>query len=74
MPDASAPTDLFEDASERAGLKFEHFVGATGRQFMPEIMSGGVALLDYDLDGDLDVLLTQGEVLDPGAALSFPEP
>jgi len=73
-PSAPAGGVLFEDASARVGLEFEHFVGATGEYFMPEIMSGGVALLDYDLDGDLDILLTQGEALNPGAPPSFPEP
>src|SRR5437763_3383677 len=32
---------------------------------MPEIMGSGVALFDYDNDGDLDVYLIQGSTFDP---------
>ena len=41
---------------------------------MPEIMGAGVALLDYDNDGDLDVYLIQGTALDPGKPPLFPPP
>ena len=33
---------------------------------MPEMMGAGVALFDYDNDGDLDVYLIQGAAIDPG--------
>lgn len=56
---------LFREVAEEVGLKFRHFTGATGEYFMPEIMGAGVALFDYDNDGDLDVYLTQGTMLDP---------
>jgi len=61
---------LFRDVAEESGLRFRHFTGASGQYFMPEIMGAGGALLDYDGDGDLDVLLLQGTTLDgskPGA-------
>jgi len=41
-------------------LPFTHVSGAKGDFFMPEIMGSGVALLDYDADGDLDIFLLQG--------------
>src|SRR5207237_10839238 len=59
VPDAPA-TPWFADVAAETGLQFTHITGATGRFYMPEIMGAGCALLDYDGDGDLDVLLIQG--------------
>ena len=55
---------LFEDAAVAAGLNFTHVTGATGEYFLPEIMGPGVALIDYDNDGDLDIYLIQGKSFD----------
>ena len=35
-------------------LPFTHASGAKGDFYMPEIMGSGVALIDYDSDGNLD--------------------
>lgn len=48
------------------GLVFRHFLGLSGKYYMPEIMGSGVAVFDYDNDGDLDVYLVQGKLLDGG--------
>lgn len=70
----TAQTPLYRDAAAEAGLDFRHFTGATGEYFLPEIMGAGVALIDYDNDGDLDIYLVQGTTLAQNARLLFPPP
>jgi hypothetical protein len=45
----------FRDDSAPAGLRFTFDNGQSSLRQLPEIMSGGVGLLDYDGDGWLDV-------------------
>src|SRR5437016_9878800 len=71
---SSPPAPIFREISAEVGLNFYHFTGATGEYFMPEIMGAGVALLDYDNDGDLDIYLVQGSRLDHGGKLLSPPP
>lgn len=74
---AAPEVPLFREAAAESGLLFQHLTGATGEFFMPEIMGPGVALLDYDQDGDLDVYAVQGRVLNPGKSWTdalFPPP
>src|ERR1044071_7983078 len=56
---------IFNDVAERSGLKFRHYNGMTGKFYLPEITGSGAALFDFDNDGDLDVFLVQGNVLEP---------
>lgn len=68
---------IFEEVANRVGLKFRHYNGMTGKLYLPEIMGAGVAMFDFDNDGDLDVFLVQGNVLEPGSkpsATLFPWP
>ncbi len=53
-----------EDQAEERGVAFTWVSGDTGTFNMPEIIGGGVALLDYDNDGDLDIYFVQGGHLD----------
>lgn len=68
---------VFREVAGETGLRFHHFTGATGELYMPEIMGSGCAWLDYDNDGDLDVYLVQGALLDEKKtmrAASYPPP
>jgi hypothetical protein len=62
-PDGRAreSADWFSDAAEKAGLRFRHVNGMSGGHYMTEILGSGVALFDYDNDGDLDVFLVQSQ-------------
>jgi hypothetical protein len=55
----------FREASEELGLVFRHHHGGSGSFYMPETMGSGVAVLDYDDDGDEDVLYIDSGAL-PG--------
>jgi hypothetical protein len=61
LPGATPVT--FVDAAGTTGLDFVHVNGMTGQFYYPELFGPGVALLDFDNDGDLDVFVTQGSAL-----------
>ena len=65
---ASAPRPIFKDATEASGLVFRHLNSKTPRKYLPETMSGDVAILDYNQDGWMDVFFVNG------AKLDFPHP
>src|SRR3954453_13720675 len=60
-PDRGAATRLekaalFTESAEAIGVRFRHENGRNGEFYYPEIIGPGVALLDYDNDGKLDIL------------------
>ena len=56
----SAPGNIkLIDRTESSGISFEHQNGASGSLFLPEIMGSGVALVDLDGDGKLDLWFVQ---------------
>src|SRR2546423_1874622 len=46
----------FTDITKDAGIRFVHNNGAYGDKLLPETMAGGVAFLDFDNDGNQDLL------------------
>ena len=56
-------TPDFVDDAQAAGLRFQLESGHTEQHLLPETMSGGVGLIDFDGDGWLDVYCVQGGAL-----------
>jgi enediyne biosynthesis protein E4 len=60
------PDVQFTDITEAAGVDFKQENSATSTKYLVETMGGGVALLDYDNDGRLDIFFTNGaKIEDP---------
>ncbi|MEI6432046.1 MAG: CRTAC1 family protein, partial [bacterium] len=55
----------FEDVTKKARLNWTHNPCRTGKKYLPETVGGGGGFLDYDGDGNLDILLINGGPL-PG--------
>jgi enediyne biosynthesis protein E4 len=52
---------IFQDIAEKAGLTtWRHVMGTPEKKFILETVGSGVALLDYDNDGWLDIYLVNG--------------
>ena len=57
----------FQDRSGDTGIGFRHHANPTPAKHLVETMGGGVALLDYDNDGFLDIFFVNGGALVQGA-------
>jgi hypothetical protein len=64
--EAGVPAVQFVDATARLGIDFRHRSSATPGKYLPETMGSGVAILDYDRDGRLDIFFANGaRILNP---------
>ncbi len=57
---AATQTIQFRDAAKTLKLVYKSNNSYTGRKYFPQPMCGGIALLDYDNDGLLDIYFTNG--------------
>ena len=53
----------FSDVTSQTGIDFRHTDGSCGKYYIVEAMSAGLALFDYDNDGDVDIYLLNGTAL-----------
>ncbi len=66
----SVPADLcgnlsLADEAARFGLSFDHLTGSKGEKHLPETMGAGLAWLDFDGDGWIDLYLVQSGPFPP---------
>lgn len=54
----------FSDVTQTVKIQFKQENSATSNKYLVETMGGGVALLDYDNDGRLDIFFTNGAKID----------
>ena len=64
MGPSSAADVQFTDITQAAGIDFKHENSATTNKYLIETMGGGVAMLDVDNDGRLDLFFTNGARID----------
>ncbi|HID10250.1 MAG TPA: CRTAC1 family protein, partial [Candidatus Latescibacteria bacterium] len=66
---ACAQDAYFVDATYEARVAFRHVNGAYGEHHFIETMGPGVAFLDYDNDGYLDIYAVNGQYLSDTTAI-----
>jgi enediyne biosynthesis protein E4 len=64
---------VFQDVAEKAGLAgWRHVMGTPEKKYILETVGSGVALLDYDNDGWLDIYLVNGSTYEAMAGKADP--
>ncbi len=51
------------DVTQETGISFQHTHGGSGLRYIVEYIASGLALLDYDQDGDVDIYFLSGAPL-----------
>jgi len=54
---------VFSDVTKETGITFVHTDGSSGQRYIVESVSCGLALFDYDGDGDVDIYFLNGAPL-----------
>ncbi len=72
MPTVKVPVAKWKDITEESHINFVHVSGALGEKLLPETMGSGCAFLDFDNDGDQDILLINACHWDKARAAAEP--
>jgi hypothetical protein len=60
------------EVTHEAGIRFRHFNGMTGKKLLPETMGSGVAVIDYDRDGNPDLFFVNSRPWPGQPGVAFP--
>ena len=63
LPKATGPVSLHE-VTAQTGIAFVHDDGSSGKRYIVEPMSAGVATFDYDNDGLIDIYFLNGKPME----------
>ncbi len=66
LPAVAAPAQgpiVFRDVTQQTGITFRHADGSSGKRYIVETVSAGLALFDFDGDGDVDIYFLNGAPL-----------
>jgi hypothetical protein len=70
---ADAETQIIlKDVTGKTGITFRHVDGSSGNLYIMETVSAGLALFDYDNDGDIDIYFLNGAALKGTAYKTLP--
>ena len=61
---SASPSASFVDVAYAAGIDFHLACGGADKRYIMESMCGGIAVLDYDNDGWMDIFLVNGSTLE----------
>ncbi|MHC4545416.1 MAG: hypothetical protein ACYSYL_12985, partial [Planctomycetota bacterium] len=54
---------VLRDVTKKTGITSKHTDGSSGHHYIMETVSAGLALFDYDNDGDIDIYFLNGAAL-----------
>ena len=66
LPALAAPAEgpiVFRDVTQQTGITFRHTDGSSGKRYIVETVSAGLASFDFDGDGDVDIYFLNGAPL-----------
>jgi enediyne biosynthesis protein E4 len=67
---SSAPPPIhLHDVTQQTGITFIHTDGSSGNRYIVETVASGLALFDFDNDGDVDIYFLNGAPL-PGTGIT----
>ena len=71
LPAYAQPIQL-RDVTQETGINFVHTDGSSGNRYIVETVASGLALFDFDNDGDIDIYFLNGAPLNGAQSTPIP--